>query len=59
MDEAMSLVSGKEGELMILTRTNLVAPSPSRTTSCESCCVKFVSTLCIARPSSDVGEVTG
>ena len=59
MDEAMSLVSGKEGELMILTRTNLVAPSPSRTTSCESCCVKSVSTFCIARPSADVGEVTG
>ena len=59
MDEAMSLVSGKDGELMTLTRTNLVAPSPSRTTNCESCCVKPVSTFCIAIPSSEVGEVMG
>ena len=55
----MTFVSGKEGELMILTRTNLVAPSPSRTTSCESCCVKFVSTFCIDIPSAEVGDVMG
>ena len=59
MDEAMSFVSGKEGELITLTRTNFVAPSPSRTTSCERCCVKVVRTFCMATPSGEVGEAMG
>ena len=36
-----------------------MAPSPSRTTSWESVCAKEVRVSCIARPSSDVGEVIG
>ena len=57
--EAIFLVSLKEGEFVMRTRTNFVAPSPSRTTSWERRCVKSVRTSCIARPSFEVGEVMG
>ena len=57
--EAIFFVSAKEEELVMRTRTNFVAPSPSRTTSWDSRWVKSVSTSCIAKPSFDVGESIG
>lgn len=58
MVDAMRLASGKEGLLITRTRTNFVAPSPSRTTSCDSCCVKDVRVSMRASPSGEAREVT-
>ena len=51
MVDAIDRVSSKEGEPVTRTRTNLVAPSPSRTTSCESFWVKSMSVLLMASKS--------
>ena len=59
MLDAMALASAKEAELQTRTRTNFVAPSPSRTTSWESSWVKDVRISDMARLSGEVREVRG
>ena len=52
----MAFASVNEAEFVTRTRTNLVAPSPSRTTSWESSWVKEVRISVIAWPSGELRE---
>lgn len=55
--DAIFCASAKDVEFTTRTRTNFVAPSPSRMTSWESCCANDVIISVSALPSSDDREV--